>query len=451
MKRSALAIVLAAGDGTRMKSAKTKMLHAVGGLPMAAHAVSAVSKCGADDIALVVGRDGDKVSNACALPGISLETFEQTERLGTAHAVLAAREALQRGYDDLLVTYGDTPLITQGTLSKARAGLAEGNDVVVIGFEVEKPKGYGRLLTFDGALTAIREEKDASDEERKVRLCNSGLMAINGRRALEFLEAIDNKNAKGEYYLTDVVEVALARGGKASVVMADADEVLGCNNRAELAVLERIWQQRKRHELMLSGVTMIAPETVFLAHDTAIGPDTIIEPNVRFGPGVTIAGDVTIHSFCDIEGASIEAGSQIGPFARLRPGTTLHDGAKVGNFCEVKNGDIGPGAKVNHLTYIGDASVGARTNIGAGTITCNYDGVNKFRTEIGEDAFIGSNSALVAPIRIGSKSYVGSGSVITKDVPENALALGRSRQEVKEDRAEFIRARALALKAAKNA
>ncbi|AJY46886.1 bifunctional UDP-N-acetylglucosamine diphosphorylase/glucosamine-1-phosphate N-acetyltransferase GlmU [Martelella endophytica] len=449
--RTALAIILAAGDGTRMKSARTKMLHEVAGRAMPAHVVDTVSRSGVDAVALVVGRDGEAVAKACALPGVSLSTFEQTERLGTAHAVLAAREAIAAGYNDLLVTYGDTPLVTAETLARAREGLAAGHDVVVIGFETDRPTGYGRLLVRDGNLQAIREEKDASDEERKVTLCNSGLMAINGRRALDLLTTIGNGNAKGEYYLTDVVEVALAAGGSAGVVMAELDEVAGCNNRAELAELERIWQTRRRREMMLSGVTLIAPETVFFSYDTEIGPDTLVEPNVWFGPGVTIAGDVTIHAFSHIEGATVEAGSQIGPYARLRPGAVLHEDAKVGNFCEVKNGDIGKGAKVNHLTYIGDAEVGARTNIGAGTITCNYDGANKAKTIIGEDSFIGSNSALVAPVTIGAKSYVGSGSVITDDVPDNALALGRARQTVKEGRAEAIRERALALKAANKA
>ena len=441
--------MLAAGDGTRMKSLRTKMLHEVAGRAMAAHVVDTVSRSGVDSVALVVGRDGEAVADACASGGAAIETYEQKERLGTAHAVLTARDAIAEGFDDLLVTYGDTPLITAETLNRAREALANGDDVVVIGFEADNPTGYGRLLTRDGALFAIREEKDASDEERKVTLCNSGLMAINGRRALQLLDTIGNGNAKGEYYLTDVVEVALASGGRASVVMASADEVAGCNNRAELAALEHLWQQRRRKELMLDGVTMIAPETVFLSFDTKIGPDTLIEPNVWFGPGVTIAGDVTIHGFSHLEGATVEAGSQIGPFARLRPGAVLHEDAKVGNFCEVKNGDIGKGAKVNHLTYIGDAEIGARTNIGAGTITCNYDGANKAKTVIGEDAFIGSNSALVAPVNIGAKSYVGSGSVITRDVPENALGLGRARQENKEGRAELIRKRALALKASK--
>ncbi|MET3599973.1 bifunctional UDP-N-acetylglucosamine diphosphorylase/glucosamine-1-phosphate N-acetyltransferase GlmU [Martelella mangrovi] len=449
MSRSALAIVLAAGDGTRMKSDKTKMLHEVAGRAIAAHVADTVGRSGVDETVLVVGRDGEKVAVACAAAGRTIRTFEQTERLGTAHAVLAAREAIAAGFDDLIVTYGDTPLVTADTLNRARAALADGSDVVVIGFEADDPAGYGRLLVRDGALTAIREDKDASDAERAVTLCNSGLMAINGRRALEFLDAIGNDNAKGEFYLTDVVEVALAKGGRASVVMADAEEVLGCNNRAELAELERIWQNRRRRELMLSGVTMIAPETVFLSHDTEIGPDTVIEPNVRFGPGVSIAAHVTIHAFSHIEGATVASGSQVGPFARLRPGAVLHDDAKVGNFCEVKNGDIGAGAKVNHLSYIGDASIGAKANIGAGTITCNYDGINKFKTTIGANAFIGSNSALVAPVAIGDGAYVGSGSVITADVPDNALAIGRGRQENREGRAERIRARSLAIKAAK--
>jgi bifunctional UDP-N-acetylglucosamine pyrophosphorylase/glucosamine-1-phosphate N-acetyltransferase len=364
---------------------------------------------------------------------------------------LAAKEAIAGGYDDILIGYGDVPLITPQTFTAAREKLAEGADVVVIGFHTDRPTGYGRLLVEDGELVAIREEKDATDEERKVTWCNSGLMAVDGRKALSLLQQIGNKNVKGEYYLTDLVEIARAAGGKVVAVDAPEAELAGCNNRAELAALERVWQERRRHELMVSGVSMIAPETVFLSYDTEIGQDALIEPNVVFGPGVTVEGGAVIHAFSHIEGAYVSAGATVGPFARLRPGADLAAGSKVGNFCEVKNAKVGEGAKVNHLTYIGDASVGAHSNIGAGTITCNYDGVNKHLTEIGANAFIGSNSSLVAPVSIGNGAYIASGSVITEDVPAEALAFGRARQEVKLERAKVIRERALASKAAKKA
>jgi bifunctional UDP-N-acetylglucosamine pyrophosphorylase/glucosamine-1-phosphate N-acetyltransferase len=451
MSRSCLAVILAAGDSTRMKSSMSKVLHPIAGRPMIAHVMDAVARAGVGSAALVVGRDADQVAKAGAVEDVAIETFLQTQRLGTGHAVLAAREAISRGFDDVLVAYGDVPLIAPETLTAARERLAEGADVVVIGFQTQTPTGYGRLLVEGGELVAIREEKDASDEERKVRWCNSGLMAIDGAKALALLDKIGNQNLKGEYYLTDIVEIARAEGGKVVVVEAPEREVAGCNNRAELAALEMSWQQRRRHDLMVSGVSMIAPETVFLAHDTQIAPDVLIEPNVVFGPGVSIESGAVIHAFSHIEGARISAGATVGPFARLRPGADLGAGSKVGNFCEVKNGRIGEGAKVNHLSYIGDAVIGARSNIGAGTITCNYDGVNKHETRIGKDAFIGSNSALVAPVSIGDGAYVASGSVITEDVPAEALAFGRARQEIKPERAKVIRERALALKAARKA
>ena len=451
MSRSCLAIILAAGDSTRMKSSMSKVLHPIAGLPMIGHVMRAVAATGLSDVALVVGRDAGKVTEAAAIDGISISAFEQRERLGTGHAVLAAREAIARGYDDILIAYGDVPLITAEPFRAARQALADGNDVAVIGFHTEKPRGYGRLLVENGELVAIREEKDASEAERAVTWCNSGLMAINGRKALDYLDRIGNQNANGEYYLTDVVEIARSLGGRTTAVDAPERELAGCNNRAELAGLERLWQERRRHELMLDGVSMIAPDTVFLAHDTRIGRDTLIEPNVVFGPGVTVEQGAVIHAFSHIEGAHVSTGASVGPFARLRPGADLAEGAKVGNFCEVKNAGIGKGAKVNHLTYIGDATVGAASNIGAGTITCNYDGVNKHKTLIGAGSFIGSNSSLVAPVSIGDGAYVASGSVITEDVPADALAFGRARQENKPERATTIRERALAFKAAKKA
>ncbi len=449
MTGKCLAIVLAAGDSTRMKSSMSKVLHPVAGRPMIAHVMASIAATGVSDVVMVLGRDAEKVAKAGALDGMKVESVLQTERLGTGHAVLTARDAISRGYDEILVAYGDVPLITPGPLKAARDALAAGADVVVIGFHTQNPTGYGRLLVENGELVAIREEKDATEAERAVTWCNSGLMAINGKKALDYLTRIGNANAKGEYYLTDVVEIARADGGKVVAVDAPESELTGCNNRAELAVLERIWQERRRHELMVSGVTMIAPETVFLSHDTVIGQDALIEPNVVFGPGVTVEGGAVIHAFSHLEGAHVAAGATVGPFARLRPGAHLAEGSKVGNFCEVKKADIGRGAKVNHLTYIGDATVGADTNIGAGTITCNYDGVNKHETIIGAGAFIGSNSSLVAPVTIGDGALIASGSVITEDVPADALAFGRARQELKHGRAKTIRDRNLAIKAAK--
>ena len=448
MTRTCLSVVLAAGESTRMKSSLSKVLHPIGNLPLIGHVTAALAAAGIADVALVVGRDAEKVAMAAARDGLSVESHVQTERLGTGHAVLAAKAAIARGYDDLLVVFGDTPLVTPETFSRARTKLAEGYDVVVIGFEAADPTGYGRLLTKDGELLAIREHKDASEAERAVTLCNGGMMAISGARALELLGKIGNANAKGEYYLTDIVEVARANGGRATVIVAPEEELAGCNTRAELAELEALWQRKRRHDIMLSGVTMVAPETVFLSHDTQIGQDALIEPNVVFGPGVMVEGGAVIHAFSHLEGAHVSRGATVGPFARLRPGANLGEDSKVGNFCEVKKGEIGKGAKVNHLTYIGDAVIGAGANIGAGTITCNYDGVNKHLTEIGENAFIGSNSSLVAPVKVGNGAYVASGSVITSDVPDDALALGRARQETKPGRAILIRERIAAIRAA---
>ena len=449
MNRTCLAVVLAAGDSTRMKSSMSKVLHPVGGRPMIAHVMASIAASGVSDVALVLGRDAEKVEKAASIEGLAVAGVLQTERLGTGHAVLMAKEAIARGYDEILVAYGDVPLITAAPLKAAREALAGGADVAVIGFHTANPTGYGRLLVENGELVAIREEKDATEAERAVTWCNSGLMAIDGKKALDLLSRIGNQNAKGEYYLTDLVEIARSLGGKAVAVDAPESELTGCNNRAELAVIERLWQERRRHELMVSGVTMIAPETVFLSHDTVIGQDALIEPNVVFGPGVTVEGGAVIHAFSHLEGAHVAAGATVGPFARLRPGASLAEGSKVGNFCEVKKAEIGRGAKVNHLTYIGDAVVGAETNIGAGTITCNYDGVNKHETYIGAGAFIGSNSSLVAPVKIGDGALIASGSVITEDVPADALAFGRARQEMKPGRAAVIRERNLAIKAAK--
>jgi len=355
--------------------------------------------------------------------------------------VLASREALSRHSGDVLVLYADTPLIESATIARLLASLDEGANVAVLGFEAADPTGYGRLVTDPaGALLAIREEKDATPAERRIRLCNSGVMAFRMDGLLSVLDAIGNANAKGEYYLTDAIEIALGRGGSAAVVVCPESEVLGVNARDQLAAAEAIWQHRARARLMAEGVTLIAPDTVWLSYDTKIGRDVLIEPNVFFGPGCSVEDGAEIKANCHFEGAHIGRGARIGPFARLRPGATLGPDVHVGNFVEVKNVAMGAGAKANHLSYLGDGSVGAGANIGAGTIFCNYDGFFKHKTEIGAGAFVGSNSALVAPVKIGEGAYIGSGSVITKDVEAGSLALERSAQEERKGWAEKFRA-----------
>ena len=447
--RSCLSVILAAGEGTRMKSALPKVLHRLAGLPLVAHAVKAAQRHEGVDVALVVGRGADEVRAAVLPFAPEAEAFVQAERLGTAHAVLAARDKIARGYDDILVMFGDTPLVEAEALEALRTEIARGAAVAVMGFRAPDPTGYGRLIEQDGALVAIREHKDASEDERRIDFCNGGIMAISGEHALSLLDAVGNANAKGEYYLTDIVEIATARGLAVVATEAPYESVLGINTRAELAEAEAIWQQRRRRALMLAGVTMTAPETVFLSHDTEIAAEVLVEPNVVFGPGVTVAAGATIRAFSHLEGASVGPDAEIGPYARLRPGAQVGDHAKVGNFCEVKNAVLDSGAKVNHLTYIGDAHIGAKANIGAGTITCNYDGFLKHRTEIGAGAFIGSNSSLVAPVTVEAGGYVASGSVITDTVPADALAFGRARQENKEGLGRKLREKLAAAKAAK--
>jgi bifunctional UDP-N-acetylglucosamine pyrophosphorylase/glucosamine-1-phosphate N-acetyltransferase len=427
-RRTGLAIVLAAGEGTRMKSALPKVLHHVAGRSMVANALASVMAAGIEKIAVVVGPGREDVGSEVKRMAPDAEVFTQTDRLGTAHAVLTARAALERGCDDLIVVFADTPLIEPTTFLAMRKALAEGAIVAALGFEARDPTGYGRLLRDGDQLTAIREHKDASDAERAVTLCNAGLMALDGRAALSILEAIKPDNAQKEYYLTDAVSVARDRGLKAVAVHAPEEEVMGVNDRVQLAAAEAVAQRRLREKAMREGVTMIAPETVFMCHDTRIGRDTIIEPNVIFGPGVAIAEGVTIKAFSHLTEANVGPKCSVGPFARLRPGARLETGVKIGNFVEIKSARIGAGAAVSHLSYVGDAVVGENANIGAGTITCNYDGFNKALTEIGAGAFIGSNSALVAPVKIGDGAYVGSGSVITKDVEADSLAIGRGRQ-----------------------
>ncbi len=423
-----------------MRSNRPKALHEVAGRSMLAHVLAAVTQAGAEGLALVVGPDRDDVAAAARSAATDAEIFVQSQRLGTAHAVLAARAALDRGWDDVLIAFADTPLIGPSTFLALRQALADGAAVAALGFEAARPDGYGRLIVDgQGALTAIREHRDASEAERATRLCNAGLMALSGAHALSLLTAVTPANAQKEYYLTDVVAGAHARGLATTYRLASEEEVQGVNDRVQLAAVEAVAQTRLREKAMRAGATMIAPETVFLSADTELGCDVTIEPHVVFGRGVRIADNVVIRAYSHLEGASVAAGATLGPFARLRPGADIAARAHIGNFVEIKASSIGAGAKVNHLSYIGDASVGAGVNIGAGTITCNYDGYSKYRTEIGEGAFVGTNSSLVAPVKIGAGAYIGSGSVVTEDVSPGALALGRARQVEKIGWAEEFR------------
>jgi bifunctional UDP-N-acetylglucosamine pyrophosphorylase / glucosamine-1-phosphate N-acetyltransferase len=448
--RRCLAVVLAAGEGKRMRSQLPKALHKLAGRSMLAHVLDAVEQAGADALAVVVGPGRDDVAAEARFWAPAARVFVQAERLGTAHAVLAAREAFQDGFDDILVLFADTPLVRPETFSHLREKLAQGAGVAALGFAPADPTGYGRLLVDGGgALLAIREHKDASPEERVVGVCNAGMMALDGARAISWLAQIGNANAQKEYYLPDVVAAARGEGAICAYVMAPAEEVLGVNDRVQLAAAEAEIQNRLRRAAMLNGATLAAPETVFFSYDTVLGADVLVEPHVVFGPGVSVGDGCVIHSFCHLEGATLAKNVAIGPYARLRPGAKLADKAKIGNFVEIKQADIGEGAKVNHLTYVGDASIGARANIGAGVITCNYDGFLKYRTTIGADAFIGSNSALVAPVAVGDRAFVGSGSVVTQDVEADALAVARGRQAVIPGWATAFRKKMAALKAAK--
>jgi bifunctional UDP-N-acetylglucosamine pyrophosphorylase/glucosamine-1-phosphate N-acetyltransferase len=438
-KRSCLAIILAAGEGTRMKSALPKVLHPVGSLPMLGHVLKMAAASGATDIAVVVGPQAEAVTTFVgrALPSASMHVQEQ--RLGTAHAVLTARKAIAKGADDVIVVYGDTPLVRAETIARLRRALAAGADVVVAGFRPSDPLRYGRLITDGKQLLAIREYNDASAAERAIGLCNAGIMAFRGQGLLALLKKIGNGNAKKEYYLTDAVEIASRGRKKVAWIEADADDVTGVDSRIQLAHAEGIFQRRMREAAMANGVTMIAPSTVWFSHDTKVGRDVTIEPNVFFGPGVAVADNVTIRANCHIEGATIASGAIVGPFARLRPGADIGPNVHIGDFVEVKAARLDEGVKANHLAYIGDAHIGAGTNIGAGTITANYDGFDKHRTEIGAGASIGSNAVLVAPIKVGAGANVAAGSVIVRDVPADALAVARGQQVEKPDWARKFR------------
>jgi bifunctional UDP-N-acetylglucosamine pyrophosphorylase/glucosamine-1-phosphate N-acetyltransferase len=424
------AVVLAAGKSTRMKTELSKVLHKLGGRPLIDHVLANLAPLACERIVVVIGPGMEGITAAVAPHATAL----QTAPLGTGHAVLAARTALQGFSGDVLIVYGDCPFIASATIGKllARRRAADHPAVVVLGMRPADPAQYGRLIVGDGGmLEAIVEHRDANAEQRAITLCNSGVMAIDGKRLFAMLDRVGNANAKGEYYLTDIVAIARADGAACAVVEAPADELIGINSRAELAAAEAILQNRLRAQAMEDGATLTDPQTVFLSFDTRLGRDVVVGPNVVFGPGVEVADGAEIKAFCHLEGAKVAAGAAIGPFARLRPGTVVGERARIGNFVEAKNATLGPGAKANHLTYLGDAAVGAGANVGAGTITANYDGFNKHKTEIGAEASIGSNSVLVAPVKVGRGAIVGAGSVITQSVSADALALGRGRQTEK--------------------
>ena len=439
-KRPLLTVILGAGKGTRMKSAHPKVMHALAGRSMLGHVMATASAAGASSLAVVVGPDMDQVAAEARKHAAAAQVFVQTNQRGTGDAVLAARAALKEHAGDVLVMFGDTPLITVETTRKLVAALDGGAHVAVLGFHAADPTGYGRLLTdADGTLVAIREHNDASAAERAVTLCNSGLIAFRVPDLVGLLERITPHNAKGELYLTDAVELARASGLKAVAVTGSEDEMLGINSRAQLAEAERIWQDRARARFMAEGVTLIDPKTVWFSHDTTIGQDVIIQPNVFFMPGCSVAENAEINANSHFEGAQIGSGTRIGPFARFRPGARIGNGVHVGNFVEVKNATLEEGAKANHLSYIGDGRVGAKANIGAGTIFCNYDGFNKHFTDVGAGAFIGSNTALVAPVKIGDGAMTAAGSAISRDVAAGALAIERSAQEERPGWAERFR------------
>ena len=418
-------IVLAAGQGTRMNSDLPKVLHPLGAAPLLAHALTAGAALAPERVIVVAGHGAEQVGKAAAVWAPEAEVVLQAEQLGTGHAVRQALPALERFEGRVIVLYGDTPFIRPETLEALAEATA---DVVVLGFEAAEPGRYGRLVTGPAGLERIVEFKDATEAERAIALCNSGVISADAATLAQLLPRLTNDNAAHEYYLTDIVALARAEGLSAKVVTCAEAETLGINTRAELARAEALFQARMRAEALDNGVTLTAPETVFFALDTHIGRDAVIGPNVVFGPGVTIESGAEVRAFCHLEGCHISRGATVGPFARLRPGAELAEDVHVGNFVEIKNAVLDEGVKVGHLTYLGDAHVGEHTNIGAGTVTCNYDGVMKHHTEIGAHAFIGSDTMLVAPVTVGARAMTGSGSVISENVPDDALAIGRARQ-----------------------
>lgn len=420
-------VILAAGQGSRMLSDLPKVLHPLASVPLLVHAMRAGRMLEPERVVVVVGHGAEQVAQVAMHEDEQAGIVVQEQQLGTAHAVAQAREALADVAGDVVVLYGDTPFIRPQTLEALCAARAE-FDIVVLGFHAADPGRYGRLVADGNRLERIVEFKDATEAERQITLCNSGVICADRAGLFELIAQVGNANAAGEYYLTDIIALARAQGLSAGLVICDEAETLGINTRAELAAAEAAFQARARAQALEDGVTLQAPDTVIFAQDTVIGRDSIIEPYVVFGPDVTIESGAHIRAFSHLEGAHVSRGAVVGPYARLRPGAELAEDVRVGNFVEVKNAQLGEGAKVNHLSYVGDADIGARANLGAGTVTCNYDGVFKHRTDIGEGAFIGSSTMLVAPVRVGAGALTGSGSVITSDVPEGALALGRAPQ-----------------------
>ena len=437
-------VVLAAGKGTRMRSAQPKVLHPLAGRPMVEHVLANARALAPERVVLVIGPELRSAAAELESAAGPLDCVVQDEPLGTAHAVAQTRPLLEDFDGDVLVIYADTPLVRGETMQRLVQARREGPGAAaaVLGFRPEDPAAYGRLiLSADGTLARIVEYAEASEDERAVTLCNAGMMAVDGRRLLPLLDAIGNDNAKGEYYLTDLPAIVAAEGGRCAVAEAPAEEVMGINDRIQLAAAERILQDRLRRAAMERGATLVDPATVWLSLDTRLGADVTIGPNVVIGPGVVIEDGVEIRPFSHLEGARVRKQATIGPFARVRPGSDIGEGARVGNFVEVKNSTVERGAKINHLSYVGDAGVGADANIGAGTITCNYDGYEKSRTEIGEGTFIGSNTALVAPVSVGPGAVVGAGSVITEDVEADAIAVARGKQQQRKGAAARRRAR----------
>lgn len=444
-----LSIILAAGEGTRMRSAMPKVLHPVGGMPIIGHVVRAARDAGSSRIALVTGPRHEPIRAAVSAMQPDVAHFEQTVARGTAHAASMARELFDTATGYIAVVYGDHPLLRGANFRVVLDRLDAGLDVAILGFEPKDPTGYGRFITSGETLLAIREHKDASEEERRIGLCNACILAFRADVFRELIDKVEANNAQGEYYITDLIGLANAAGKRVGYGVAPEVDVMGVNDRAQLARAEGLFQEVRREDFMKAGVTLKDPGSVWFSYDTEIARDVTIEPNVVFGPGVVVEEGAVIHAFSHIEGAHIGRNASVGPFARLRPEANLGEGAKVGNFVEVKKADIGKGAKISHLTYIGDATIGAEVNIGAGVITVNYDGYNKHQTVIGDNAFIGSNASLVAPVTVGAGALVASGSVITEDVEADALALGRSRQVNKAGRAKEIFARAAAKKQSK--
>lgn len=442
-------IVLAAGAGTRMNSDLPKPLHPVGGAPLVAHTIAAGAALEPARLIVITGHGAEAVEAALADIAPEAVTARQSPQLGTGHAVLQAAQALDGFVGDAMVLYGDSPFFTPETLQEMRVARAA-HDVVMLGFRPDDPGRYGRLVMEGEALLKIVEYKDATAEERAIDFCNSGVLCADAATLMDLLSKVTNDNAAGEYYLTDIPALAHASGLSATAIACDPQETIGINSRAELVRAEAQFQAGRRAALIEAGVTMQAPDTVHLALDTHIGRDAVIEPYVVFGPDVTVESGATIRAFSHLEGCHVSAGAVVGPYARLRPGAEIGNDAKIGNFVEVKAAEIEEGAKVNHLSYIGDAHIGARANIGAGTVTCNYDGFMKHKTTIGADAFVGSDTMLVAPVRVGAGAMTASGSTITEDVPDGALALGRAKQVNKPGFATRLRDRLKALKAAKS-